>query len=512
MTQDINAAPGRGAGDSVEPGIWRFAVAERASVVIDAADYFAHMQQAMLAARRRIFLIGWDFDPRIHLTRGRRWFQKGLRRTYPSRLGSFFVWLVRKSRTLEIRILKWNVSGLFLAAKPQLWPDLLRWWPHRRIDFKFDSAHPLGCSHHQKIVVLDDRLAACGGIDMTVKRWDDREHRTRSARRRLPGGKPYGPWHDITMMLEGEVAQTLAHLGHTRWERAAGSRLPRIEPREDSLWPEDLPVHFRNVEVGISRTQACFRDWPQVSEIETLFKAHIARARRFIYAESQYFASRAVAEAIIARLQQPEAPEIVIVHPPHADGWLEQQAMDHARAELVRLIEAADHAGRFSLWMPFTDDTAIYVHAKLMIVDDEVIRIGSANMNNRSLGLDSECDLSIDCARPANRGCGEMIGAIRRSLLAEHCDVPESEVAAQLEKAGSMRAFIEDAARREGARRTLRRYVPPELNAVQAKLAESAVLDPERPELMFEPYAQGGLFRTGSRLDRLRKRLRRKAA
>ncbi len=55
--------------------------------------------------------------------------------------------------------------------------DLARWWPHRRIDFKFDTNHPLGCSHHQKIVVIDDRVAVCGGIDMTSERWDTRDHR-----------------------------------------------------------------------------------------------------------------------------------------------------------------------------------------------------------------------------------------------------------------------------------------------------------------------------------------------
>ena len=145
--------------DGVEPGIWRYAKAERVSVVVDAADYFHLMQQAMLKTRHRIFLIGWDFDTRIHLATGRQWFEKGRKRTYPSRLGSFFVWLVRHRPGLEIRILKWSIGLFQFAFRGGMWADLARWWPHKQIDFKFDSAHPVGCSHHQKIVVLDNQLA-----------------------------------------------------------------------------------------------------------------------------------------------------------------------------------------------------------------------------------------------------------------------------------------------------------------------------------------------------------------
>ena len=59
------------------------------------------------------------------------------------------------------------------------------------------------------------------------------------------------------------------------------------------------------------------------------------------------------------------------------------------------------------------------------------------------------------------------------------------------------------------ARRNLRRYHPPDLNEVEEKLAQSALLDPEDPEDMFEPFAKGGLFRKGSRLARYREKFRR---
>ena len=211
---------------------------------------------------------------------------------------------------------------------------------------------------------------------------------------------------------------------------AGGKPLDRCMPQEDSAWPERLVAEFENVEVGIARTRAQYGDVSQVDEIEALFVEHIERAQRFLYAETQYFASRRIAEAIAERLDEPDPPEFVIINPRLADGWLEQQAMDTARARLVRSLIERDHANRFRIYNPYTSGgTPIYVHAKLTIVDDEVLRVGSANMNNRSMGLDSECDVFIDARRPANAGIEARIERIRHSLIAEHCGRPLDEVA-----------------------------------------------------------------------------------
>ena len=496
-----------GIDDSVEPGVWRFVRAKRASVIVDAADYFAIMQAAMLAARFRIFLIGWDFDTRIHLAEGRYWWQRAWKKKYPARLGSFIAWMIRNRPTLEVRILKWSFGVFKFTYRGSMWIDLVRWIRHRRIDFKFDSAHPVGSSHHQKIAVLDSSLAVCGGIDMTGQRWDTRDHEENDKRRKTPNGRRYDPWHDASMMMEGEVAEALSDLGRDRWIRAGGKPLMPIRAPEKSLWPEGLYATFENVEVGIARTRSKHRDWKAIREIEALFVQHIERAQRFIYAESQYFASRKVGEAILKRMEEDDPPEILIVHPEHADGWLEQQAMDHARAELVRCIEQADHKGRFSIWTPFSGETPIYVHAKIMIVDDEIFRIGSANLNNRSMGLDSECDVFVDSKRPGNEHAGDAIAALRHSLLAEHTGLDEAEIGELHARHGSMAALIDHA--QEPGGRTLQRYHPPELNGVEEGLAESGLLDPDDPDDLFEPFAKGGLFRKGSRLERIRSKVKR---
>ena len=507
----VSEPPDGGCDDTpVEPGVWRYATAERVRVIIDTDEYFDVMQRAMLLARQRLLLIGWDFDTRIHLSNGRRWWQKAWKRNAPSRLGSFIPWLTRHRRRLEVRILKWGPAAIYFLARGWMMVDLLRWFPHKRIDFKFDTAHPIGCSHHQKIVVIDDKLAVCGCIDMTAQRWDTREHRETDRRRKLPGrGKLYGPWHDLTMLMEGPAAQALDELGRDRWRRAGGKPLAPPRPSETSCWPEGVEAHFENVEIGIARTRAPYKNDEGITEIEKLFLLQIARAKRFIYAENQYFASRAIAEAVSARLAEPDPPEIVIINPVGSSGPIESAAMDTARAQLVRAIQEIDHASRFHLYTPYSGEAAIYIHAKLTIVDDEILRIGSANFNNRSMRLDSECDAFIDCTRPANSGCTDAIRALRHSLLAEHCGVEEAEVGPLIERAGSMAAMIALVGG-EGPRQ-LRPYCPPQLTEFEQSLADREMLDPEHPsEMLSITPAKRGLFRPGSLLARAMKRVKRK--
>ncbi len=493
--------------ESVEPGVWRYARVERASVIVDAEDYFALMQKAMLDARHRIMLVGWDFDTRIHLAVGRRWFSRVFRRRHPRRLGSFLMWLARHRKGLEIDILKWGLGVFEFLTRGYMLVDVLRMAMYKGITFNFDGHHPVGCSHHQKIAVLDDRLAVCGGIDMTQERWDTREHLETNRRRHRPHGRRYGPWHDATMMMEGEAARHLGALSRERWSRAGGDLLHEVPVPDRSLWPEGLPIQFENVELGIARTRAKYEELSQVCEIEELLLKQIASAKHFIYSENQYFTSAKIADAIGKRLEEDDPPEIVMVQPEKADGWLEQQAMDHARNCLLHSLVDLDHKQRFGFFVPYTGETPIYVHAKLTVFDDKILRIGSANWNNRSMGLDSECDVFIDCARPGNAHACDAIAAIRHSLLAEHCGMDEAAVPAALEDAGgSMLQFIA----RHGTRnsRQLRKFVPPELGEIEETLAGSQLLDPERPDDMFEPFANGGLMKQGSLVSRSWRRVR----
>lgn len=491
--------------DSSEtPSVWRFTRATRAHVVIDACAYFDLMYQAMCEAQQRIMLIGWDFDTRIHLARGRRWWNLPRKQRPPARLGGFILWLTERTKGLQVRVLKWNFGALKFVFRGSMVIDLARWLASPAVDFKFDSAHPFGCSHHQKIVVIDDRFAVCGGIDMTSDRWDTPDHIDEDARRRMPfARKLYGPWHDLTMMVEGEAAAALGALGRMRWEQAGGEPMEPCRPQEGTAWPENLLAEFRDVEVGIARTRAAYRDLGVIDEIEQLYIEHIVRAKRFVYAESQYFASRTVAEAIAKRMAEPDPPEFVLINPESADGWLEQAAMDGARIQLARAIRDVDHRRNFRIFLPMTaGGTPIYVHAKMMIVDDEVIRVGSSNLNNRSMGLDTEADVFIDAARPGNDHARAPIKALRCRLLAEHLGIEPEAVAAALDGGASMIDLIEATPRRG---KYLAHFELRELSDAERTVADNALLDPEKPEELFEPIAKRrGLF--GGSLRRPRKR------
>jgi phosphatidylserine/phosphatidylglycerophosphate/cardiolipin synthase-like enzyme len=137
-----------------------------------------------------------------------------------------------------------------------------------------------------------------------------------------------------------------------------------------------------------------------------------------------------------------------------------------------------------------------------LIVDDEVLRIGSANLNNRSMGLDSECDLFIDAARPGNAHAAAAIGQLRIGLLAEHSGLSRAAVAAELGKHGSMIALLDNGPKR-GKR--VKPFSLRPLTDTEKALADNALLDPERPEELFEPFSsKRGLFRRGGLLRRPR--------
>jgi phosphatidylserine/phosphatidylglycerophosphate/cardiolipin synthase-like enzyme len=472
-----------------QPGddCWRIARAEKASVIIDADNYFRHARAAMMNAKRRIMLIGWDFDPAISLIR-----EDEAKDDAPAVIGDFITWLVEQTPELEIFLLRWDVGAMKSMARPSHLMTTLRWMAHPRITVKLDSHRPPAASHHQKIVVIDDSFAFCGGIDMTGDRWDTRRHRDEEPGRHHPDGSPYGPWHDATTALAGPVAAALGEHGRNRWVGAGGDPLEPVEGVTDG-WPDKLPVQFERVDVAIARTAPKMDDQEELTEIEQLYLHQIAAAKHHIYAESQYFASRRIAEAIAKRLDEADGPEIVIINPEQADGWLEQQAMDTARARLFEALKSHDSQGRFRIYHPFTNrGVPIYVHAKILIVDDRLIRVGSSNMNNRSMRLDTECDVCIDTALSANDGRQATILKIRDDLIAEHLDLPAERVSAVIAERGLI-AAIEELRQKPG--RTLRPYVTPDLNEVQAWLADHEVLDPEGPEEMFEPVSERGLFR-----------------
>ena len=468
-----------------EPGrnCWRVADASKLAVIVDADAYFRAARQAMLRAKKQILLVGWDFDARILLNHD----DPPDHPEAPREVGAFISWLIARNADLQVHILRWDLGAVKTLFRGKTLRTLLKWRFDSQVHLKLDSTHPTGASHHQKIVVIDDCVAFCGGIDMTLSRWDTRDHADKFDRTD-PDGCDYMPWHDATTAIQGDAARALGQLCRERWHRAGGS--PVTAPGiENDCWPECLTADFTGVRVAIARTQPEMPHAEPIHEIESLYLDLIASARRHIYAESQYFASRRIAEAIAKRLSEADGPEIVIINPARADGWLEQQAMDTARAQLFQALKQRDPHDRLRLYHPVTTGGhPIYVHAKILVIDDRVLRVGSSNFNNRSLGLDTECDVALAANDEITAG---RIAAIRDGLIAEHLGTDTLSVARTLRETGSLIATIE-ALRTSG--RTLRDYIVPDLAAVEEWLADNQVLDTGK-ESVFEAMSKGGLLR-----------------
>ncbi|NTZ42672.1 phospholipase [Altererythrobacter sp. SALINAS58] len=450
---------------------WRKVRADRAAFIVDAADYFAAAKEAILGAQKSVYLIGWEFDLEIELTRGSRHARA------PDQLRKFINHVVTLRPDLEIYILQWDGAMLFNIARQFGSWLLLKMQAKPNIHFRLDSQHPAGACHHQKIVVIDDVVAFCGGIDMTSGRWDTSDHLSGNEKRKEDGKAPM-PWHDMTLAVEGEAAKALGELARWRWKNATGEELP-VPNRTSTIWPSQLTADCFNVTLGIARTRPSYGDLEEIREIEQLWKQAIGSARHSIYIENQFLSSGRIADALKEKLEESDGPEIVIVLPSSAESWLESEAMDSARALIISDLREADRYNRLGIYHPVNaSGDHIYVHAKLLIVDDRFIRIGSSNMSGRSMTLDTECDLAMETeGQPFVQ---ETIAALRKKLLAEHLGKSVQIIEAELERcSGSMLQVIERVRCESGP--TLQELHPQELNIMEAALARSRLMDPEEP-------------------------------
>ena len=402
----------------LDPGYscWRTSRAARVAVLQENAAYFAAVARAVEAAERSIMLIGWQFDPRTVL-------EPTAVPGPAGEIGHILRRLVRERPDLDVRLLLWR-SPLPIALSQGLYQQRAEdWFRKRAVDFRLDTPGPIGACHHQKVLVIDDRLAFCGGGDISTDRWDTDQHLDDDVRRCTPSGVICSPRHEVMMMVDGEAARTLGDLARDRWARATGERLAPVEATGDP-WPEDIAVQLRDVTVGVARTEPARHRRPGVRENEALHVECINQAKKLIYLENQYFTSPIIASALARRLDDADGPEIVIISTGSSPSWFDQATMDGARAAILRRLRAADVHGKLSAWRPQT--------AKGTIIDDRLIRVGSTNLNNRSGGFDTECDVAVE--RPE---ADSVITRQRHGLLGHFLGVNADSFAEAEARAGS---------------------------------------------------------------------------
>lgn len=448
---------------------WRLAACSRLAFLVDGKSYFDALADSFARAERRITILGWDFDSRILLRPDRSGDAQ-----LP--LGRYLNQLAESRPRLEIHVLVWR-NAIFYGRGAELLALMGEsWQDHPRIHFKLDDHHPVGACHHQKIVLIDDKVAFVGGIDLTQRRWDDNRHVRSNPHRRTVEGELHPPTHDIQAVADGPIAAAVAELAAARWQMLTGATLPPVQTATDP-WPDHIEPDLRDHPVGVARTQPAYEQQAAAQEVAVLNVAVLNAAQRSIYIEAQYFALPEAAEILARHLRKRRGPEIVIVVNGGKQGIVEQYAMTENRERMFTLLHRADRHGRLRIFFPISEAVPpcpIKVHSKLIIVDDRLLRIGSANLNRRSTGLDTECDLAVEAETPAAR---QAIAGLRNRLLAEHLGSSEqafTDAAAATSLIGAI-----DALNGRAPRLLLTAEQPDEEETTL--MPGSALLDPRQP-------------------------------
>lgn len=423
---------------------WRYQAPHDAWLYCDAAAYFKAFIRAAEQAVSHIYILGWDIHTETNLAPDleRSW--------YPGRwsLDRFLRRLLAEKPSLQIYLLSWDYSPVFFLEREKMQSLRFAWSRHPNLHFYLDAAHPLGGSHHQKIVVVDDQLAFIGGLDLTIRRWDTCDHAAQHPWRRDPDGQAYAPFHDTQLGLAGPAAATLGDIFRERWLRATAKPLdvPLPPPRRwEEPAPEGTAARFHNAPLAVARTSPSFRDYTPVREIAALYEDLLRSAKERVLIENQYLTSQLIVKVLSEIGQQESGPEVIIILPERSGGWLEIKTMGALQNAALNKILAADRYRRARVYYPYNSQLVpqnkyITVHSKVMIIDDSFLVVGSANLNNRSMGLDTECTVTID-----GRGDPELAAAIaatRAFLLAHFSHAPIREAAHLLQSGSSMAETI----------------------------------------------------------------------
>ncbi|MCP3139638.1 phospholipase D-like domain-containing protein [Pyxidicoccus xibeiensis] len=492
---------------------WTVEETSDAGVLVDGRSYYRELYRAARKARRYIAITGWQFDSDVALLRGE---DTGEARG-ESRLLPMLDELCRANPELHVYVLAWDFSLLLAMEREWMQHLIFNWTTNERVRFRFDASSPLYGAHHQKLVVIDGVVAFTGGMDVCDCRWDDRDHPVSSALRCDSGRDPHGPYHDVQSVLTGPVVDKLAELFEARWAHSGGGelRLPKVA-RDDVDFSCSMPAPPGPVAISRTFGKTLLPPQEAVQEVRALYLDAIDSAERFIYIENQYFSSRAIYQALVRRMRAAGRGrlQVMLVLPQQPEALREQLAMGLAQVRLLRSLERVAHetghafgvycsAGRNEAG----EDVYTYIHSKVMVVDDRFLTLGSANTTNRSLGLDSELNLSWEAEEDGD-AVSRAIRRIRVSLMAEHAGLSGVAPVRVLTRAdGALVDWLDGVA--SASQHRLRPHpmvtVFDQTPLLKSLEPEDLIIDPEDSvldESLFEALhrAEDGLFASGVRL------------
>jgi phosphatidylserine/phosphatidylglycerophosphate/cardiolipin synthase-like enzyme len=339
-------------------------------VLIDGAQALPRIAEALAGARSHVHIGGWHVTPEFGLTRDDR---------SAARLRDVLAELAQR---LPVRVLLWGGSPLPLfspdrAAVREVREELQR---DSRVQCALDThERPMHC-HHEKLVIVDDEVAFVGGIDLTSLGGDRFDGSRHSMQSRLG-------WHDAASRICGPAVSDVAAHFAARWHATTGERLPPCSPSAPAG-----DVELQVVRTVPERIYDTLRDGD--FRIVEAYKRALRSARRFVYLESQFLWSPEIVELLAAKLRDPPSPgfRVLVLLPAKPNN-----GADSTRGQLAALVRADDGAGRF-LATTISARTGelsapTYVHAKIAIVDDRWLTLGSANLNEHSLFNDTEMNI-----------------------------------------------------------------------------------------------------------------------
>ena len=432
------------------------AQADQSALLIDACVYYQTVYRALEQAQHYAVLSGWQFDSGVPLLRGKDAEQA----TRPVTLLKFLHALCEERPELTIYILAWDFSFAYLSEREWMQGLKFTYSTNPRVRFEWDEHPVAGASHHQKFVVVDGAVGFLGGIDICDARWDECDHREHNPERVNLAGEPCKPYHDVQAALTGDAVRPLVDVFVERWQRATGDhlQLALASPEGRSRFDLSRLSNGQTQAVGcnlaaFSRTQQDERaEQSEIAEIRDLLSDALRAAERLIYAETQYFTSRSIAAVLLERMRDDRLPklDIVLVMPHGADSPKEKLALgDTQEAILYALSETAGQTGhelRLLYSATCTEDgceTPTFIHSKLLIVDDQLLMVGSPNLTERSMGLDTEIAVTWYHDREhEDQGTRDCVHNVRTRLLAEHAGVDAKEFEGETRLCAKIDALI----------------------------------------------------------------------
>jgi len=462
---------------------WRINRFYHAAMLIDCANFYRALHEAISKAKHSVFIVGWDIDSRIRLLRG----EDEKNSSMPSVAGEFLAWKAEQHPDLQIYLLRWDASLAFLQQRELLARRVWEFKTPPNVHVWLDNTIPAGGSHHQKIILVDDEVVFTGGMDIAPQRWDERAHRPHEPERFDSDGS-YGPYHDIQVVMHGPVVRDFAELVRWRWKHAAGfDAIPirkgaTANPESfPAAWPKQAAeISFSNMRCAIARTIPWMGNYPEKTEVREMYIDLISRAEKFLYMENQFFTCSDVASAINAQLKAQKSLKVLLVSSYNPQGQFEREGMWAGRIDFMAQAAEGIEENRIQMVYPVIFDEngeEFYkrIHAKVMAVDNTHFDIASSNINRRSMAMDTECDFVVEATDRDHR---RAIEHVRNDLIAEHSGLEEAQIEWMIEEGRPVTEFIGCS-----HRRCLRAVKDEDFNYQSLKKVASAVADPDRPLL-----------------------------